>query len=148
MVSHRNDQLMVPVMMPIACRPLAARYLVIALAQIALGRLGARWASADNASLYRAEIVAALKPWSRNACPRVRREQGRAIYQLCAGLADASTSVSARAEMSEGTVDSLAAEVQMLRELVQAGAYSVVKEEAQKMPAGEQSLAALERIPV
>ena len=36
----------------------------------------------------------------------------------------------------------------MLREVVQAGAYSVVKDEAQKMPAGEQSLAALERIPV
>ena len=41
-VSHVNDSLQVPIMLPITCRPVAARYLVIALAQIALGRLADR----------------------------------------------------------------------------------------------------------
>lgn len=145
MVSHRNDQLQVPIMLPIACRPLAARYLVIALGQIALGRLSDRWAAADNASLYRAEILAAVRPWSRNACPRVRKEQGRAIFQLCAGLATAATSV---AQMTEEAADSLAAEVRLLREVVQAGAYSQVKNKAERMHAGELSLAMLDGIPL
>ncbi len=144
-MSHRNDQLQVPIMLPIACRPVAARYLVIALAQVALGRLADRWATADNGSLYRAEILAALRPWSRNACPRVRKDQGRAIFQLCAGLATAATSVT---EESKDAADSLAAEVRLLREVVQAGAYSEVKNKSEKMPAGERSLAVLDVIPL
>ena len=122
MVSHRNDQLQVPIMLP-PWRPLAARY-VIALAQVALGRLADRWAAADNGSLYRTEILAALRPWSRNACPRVRNDHGRAVFQLCAGLATAARSVT---EMSKAAADSIAAEVKLLREVVQAGAYSEVK---------------------
>lgn len=145
MVSHRNDQLQIPIMLPIACRPLAARYLVIALCQIALGRLADRWAATDDASLYRAEILEAVRPWSRNACPLVRKEQGRAIFQLCAGLATAATSV---AEMNKDAADSLAAEVRLMREIVQAGAYSTVKNEARRMPAGELSLAVLDGIPL
>eukprot|EP01044_Picomonas_judraskeda_P030359 COSAG03_NODE_10891_length_623_cov_1.469466_1_plen_56_part_01 len=42
----------------------AARYLVLAIAQIALGRLAARWAhEGDNAALHRREILEALRPW-------------------------------------------------------------------------------------
>lgn len=93
----------------------------------------------DNAQLYRAEILAALKPWSRNECPRVRKEQGRAIFQLSAGLAGA-------AETGNIAVESLAAEAKVVRDVVQAGAYSVVKGEAENMPAGDQSLAMLDRI--
>jgi hypothetical protein len=95
--------------------------------------------------LYRAEILAALRPWSRNACPRVRKDQGRAIFQLCAGLATAATSVT---EESKDAADSLAAEVRLLREVVQAGAYSEVKNKSEKMPAGERSLAVLDVIPL
>ena len=146
MVSHVNDMLQVPIMLPISCRTLAARYLVVAIAQIVLGRLANRWAAADNASLYRTEILAALKPWSRNACPRVRQEQGRAVFQLCATLAGAVNKLPARAEASNSTSAPLAAEVRMLREVVENGAYSEVKDEAMKMPAGEQSLAALDEI--
>ena len=143
MVSHVNDMLQVPIMLPIACRPLAARYLVIALAQIALGRLADRWAGADNAAVYRAEVLAALQPWSRSACPRVRQEQGRAIFQLCVALVNNVKNVSARPQASMSDVASLAAEVNKLREVVEAGAYSQVKGEAVKMPASEQSLAVL-----
>ena len=139
MVSHRNDQLQVPIMLPIECRPLAARYLVQALVQIALGRLADRWAVVDNAQLYRAEILAALKPWSRNECPRVRKEQGRAIFQLSAALAGA-------AETGNIDVESLGAEAKVLRDVVQAGSYSVVKGEVENMPARDQSLAMLDRI--
>ena len=136
MVSHVNDWLQVPIMLPVACRAVAARYLVLAIAQIALGRLADRWANAENAALYRMEILAVLKPWSRNACPRVREEQGRAMFQLCIALAGAAKDTSTSAER-------IAEEVKMLRGVVEAGAYSEVKAKVVRMPAGAQSLAVL-----
>ena len=119
---------------------MAARYLVLAIAQIALGRLAARWAHADNAALHRREILQALRPWARNACPRVREEQGRAVFQLCVALAGAAK------HTTRATAEGVAEEVKMLRCVVEAGAYSEVKEQAVRMPAGAQSLAALDGI--
>lgn len=55
-------------------------------------------------------------------------------------LLPTATSFGARAEPIAGAVVSLAGKVKVLRDVVHAGAYSVVKHEAQKMPGGEQSL--------
>eukprot|EP01045_Picozoa_sp_COSAG04_P026907 COSAG04_NODE_3832_length_2487_cov_1.260050_1_plen_191_part_10 len=66
---------------------IAARYLVIALAQTALGRLAQRWADASDAAALRASILEALRPWSAMPAPRIRKDNGRAIFQLCAALA-------------------------------------------------------------
>ena len=117
-----------------------------ALAQIALGRLADRWTSetGEAAREYRTAILDALRPWSHNACPRVRKENGRAIFQLCAAVAHAATSVAAAELDSEAAA--FASEVAALRSMVDAGAFSVVQEKAVKLPAAEQSLAALERV--
>ena len=165
MVSHVNDNLQVPIMLPITCRPVAARYLVIALAQIALGRLADRSSTAAVAAAvvvtdtmgdgsgvaYRGAIVEALRPWARNRCPRVRKEMGRALFQLCLATAAAaaaaaveSAAPAAAAATSTRTVAALVAEEAVMREVVKAGAFSEVKGERLKMPAGEQSLAALD----
>jgi hypothetical protein len=77
------------------CLQIAARYLVIALAQIALGRVVQRWAcaAADDTSAsaaYRASILGALRPWSGMPVPRIRKDNGRALFQLCAALASSS----------------------------------------------------------
>ena len=69
MVSHVNDMLRVPIMLPLSCRVLAARCLVIAVVQIALGRLADSWIDEENAALYRPEILATL---SRGLATRVR----------------------------------------------------------------------------
>jgi len=66
---------------------IAARYLAIALAQTALGRLAQRWADASDAAALRASILEALRPWSAMPAPRIRKDNGRAIFQLCAALA-------------------------------------------------------------
>ena len=84
----------------IRCLQIAARYLVIALAQIALGRVSQRWACAapgdptSSAAQCRAHIIDALRPWSAvlgaSGPPRIRKENGRALFQLCAALASSS----------------------------------------------------------
>jgi hypothetical protein len=66
-------------------RQIAARYLVVAMPQIALGRLCQRWALQPTG--HRGEILAALRPWGHGPCPRVRKENGRALFQLCTALA-------------------------------------------------------------
>ena len=163
-MSHVNDSLQVPIMLPITCRPVAARYLVIALAQIALGRLADRSSTAAVAAAavvadtmgdgsgvaYRGAIVEALRPWARNRCPRVRKEMGRALFQLCLATAAAAAAAAvesaapAAAATSTRTVAALVAEEAVMREVVKAGAFSEVKGERLKMPAAEQSLAALD----
>ena len=64
MVSHVNDMLQVPIMLPIACRPVAARYLCIALAQIALGRIAQTWQAhaggGQDLAQHRAAVLEAL----------------------------------------------------------------------------------------
>ena len=165
-MSHVNDSLQVPIMLPITCRPVAARYLVIALAQIALGRLADRSSTAAVAAAaavvttdtmgdgrgvaYRGAIVEALRPWARNRCPRVRKEMGRALFQLCLATAAAAAAAAvesaapAAAATSTRTVAALVAEEAVMREVVKAGAFSEVKGERLKMPAAEQCLAALD----
>ena len=73
---------------------IAARYLVIALAQIALGRVAQRWSTATDdtsgTAAHRASILDALRPWSDMPAPRIRKDNGRALFQLCAALASSS----------------------------------------------------------
>ena len=92
---HVNGDLRVAIMLPVACRPLAARYLVVALAQTALGRIAQRWAStagdAGGAATHRASIRNALRPWSDMPAPRIRKDNGRALFQLCVALASSSS---------------------------------------------------------
>ena len=133
MISHVNDSLQVPIMLPVACRPLAARYLVIAMAQIALGRISQRWASEPSAA-DRAVILDALRPWGQDKCPRVRKENGRAVFLLCQALA---SSVTDPAAPSAGEL----AEVNEMREVVLAGEL-----DGKKLPASDQCLAALGRV--
>ena len=81
---------------------IAARYLVISLAQTALGRIAQRWVTATGAATgtvaaspaaastfvqHRAAILDALRPWSAIRVPRIRKDNGRALFQLCAALA-------------------------------------------------------------
>ena len=81
---------------------IAARYLAIALAQIALGRIVQRWASdaettvlsaaasaAAAAAEIRSAVLNALRPWSGMPAPRIRKDNGRALFQLCAALGTA-----------------------------------------------------------
>jgi hypothetical protein len=96
------------------------------MAQIALGRLAQRWA--PRRAGHRAEILAALRPWARGPCPRVREENGRALFQLCAARASAPPSGAA------------AREAGVLRAAVLAGAR-----DGKKLPATDQCLAALDR---
>ena len=81
---------------------IAARYLVISLAQTALGRIAQRWVASTRAAIgtgtagivaalafkeHRAAILAALSPWSAMPVPRIHKDNGRALFQLCAALA-------------------------------------------------------------
>ena len=81
---------------------IAARYLVISLAQTALGRIAQRWvnntgpatrtvatgvAAASTFAEHRAAILDALRPWSAMGVSRIRKDNGRALFQLCAALA-------------------------------------------------------------
>ena len=129
MVSHVNDMLQVPIMLPIACRPVAARYLCIALAQIALGRVAQTWQAhaggGEDLAQHRAAVLEALRPWAHDPCPRVRKENGRALFLLC---------VAAEAGRAGG------AELAALREAVAAG-----EKDGRKLPGADQANAALER---
>ena len=89
------------------CLQIAARYLVIALAQIALGRVVQRWAcaAADDTSAsaaYRASLPGALRPWSGMPAPLTRKSHGRALVHLRAALAPASATppLDPRAELT------------------------------------------------
>ena len=106
--TERGRNVRVAIMLPVACRPIAARYLAIALAQIALARIAQRWAcAADGASgrhaaaAHRAAILDALRPWSGMPAPRIRKENGRALFQLCAALASAAATPPSSEEMAE-----------------------------------------------
>ena len=99
------------------------------MAQIALGRLSQRWALQPTG--HCGEILEALRPWAHDPCPRVRKENGRALFQLCTALAPSSPSVAAVQEAG------------VLREAVLAG-----ERDGKKQPATDQCLAALDRASV
>ena len=76
------ETLQIPVIMPVAHRPVALRYLVLTVAQTALGRVAQRCAGAGDSNV-RMALLAALVPWSHSECPRVREENNRAMLSLC-----------------------------------------------------------------
>ena len=128
--SFLADTLQVPVLLPVRHRVVALRYLIVTVAQTALGRIAQRCtapippaaacpaapppppaaaaAAAAGAAGHeglRMAVLDALRPWSRSVCPRTREENSKAMLSLCVAAATAAAAGAAGAGVKVGAAE-------------------------------------------